>query len=118
MRALIGNDMGLSAFTTVERQVLAEDPDRNDRPFCEILGDVNGLPITAKVAPGQCTRPRVHEVVDLFDDTVKLGVRIDGRRHFLPLPTCVVSFTVCAYATVATATGHGCLLTMIFVFTS
>jgi len=25
---------------------------------------------------------------------------------------------ICAYATVATATGHGCLLTMIFIFTS
>jgi hypothetical protein len=56
MRALIGDDVGLSAFTTVERQLLAEDPDRNDRAPRELLGEVNGLPITAKVAPARKLR--------------------------------------------------------------
>ena len=73
MRALIGHDAGRSAFTAIERQVLAEDPDRNDCLLYELLGDVNGLPITAKVAPGQRALTGTHEGVP-FDDTVKLGV--------------------------------------------
>src|SRR3990167_3780981 len=56
MPALVGYDVGLSAFTTVERQLLAKDPDRNDCAFHELRGDVNGLPVAAKVAPGQRDR--------------------------------------------------------------
>ena len=33
MAALVGYDVGLSAFTAVERQLLAEDPDRTILPF-------------------------------------------------------------------------------------
>src|SRR5579862_39577 len=95
MRALIGDDVGLAAFTAVERELLAKDLDRNDLSLRELLGDVNGLPEATKVASRQCARTRVHEIIDLFDQ-VKRGARSVGRHHF-PSPSAgLLNFMICA----------------------
>src|SRR5262245_1200044 len=85
MGALVGHDADRSAFTSVERQLFAEDLDRNDCPLRELLGEVNGLPVAAKVAAGRGPRTGVHEI-QWIDDATELGIRIDGCRHVRWLP--------------------------------
>src|SRR5215831_7872627 len=80
MRALVGHDADRSAFTSIERELFAKDPDRNDCALRELLGEVNGLPIAAKVAPSRSARTGVHEI-QWIDDATDLGIRIDGCRH-------------------------------------
>src|SRR5436190_18121135 len=98
MRALVGHHTRRSAFTTVERQLLAEDPNRDDRPLGELVGEVNRLPVAPKVASRQRARTSMYKIV-LFDDRIRLGIRthltsrsasarnaIMGRAFSPPLP--------------------------------
>ena len=74
MRALVGDHAHRAAFTAVKRQLLAEDPNRDDRPLGELVGEVNRLPVAPKVASRQRARTGVHKIV-LFGDRIHLGIR-------------------------------------------
>src|SRR5262249_15451829 len=96
MRALVCDDARLAAVAAVQREALAQDLDRDDHAGLELLGDEDGLPILAQVAPGQGARTRVHEILligaaalgALSGAAAALAIGFEGRRHVPPPSTC------------------------------
>ena len=71
MRTLISNDVCLTAFPSIKCELLAKDANWNDGPFFQLLGDINRLPKSAKIAASDCVRTCPHEV-NLFDNAIKI----------------------------------------------